>query len=215
MSKDDEILSDSEPLGKVGPPSYPPTPVKTPPRSPEALESGDLSAFPSTKIDLDKVFCMAAKEFNLDRILLKAVATVESSLNPMAYRFEPKYWDRYLADNADFNHMEPERAAASYGLMQIMYPTAVMFGFTGEPEELYEPVYNVMLGARIIRLHINKITESTNVTFWPIDIALARYNGGNRRNPGPDGKLRNIAYLKKVKQAYWDLLGEGEHDCDD
>ena len=163
--------------------------------------------------EMKRMFCLGAKKYRLDKRLVMAVAMVESAWNPHAYRFEPKFWDRYLANNPEFNHMKPEEASASYGVMQIMYTTAVQFGFKGDPKELYDPVVNILLGCKILRILIDKAKTTTNLTFWPEDIALARYNGGSRKNPGPDGKLRNISYVKKVKKWFWHFIEE--KDCDD
>ena len=164
-------------------------------------------------VDLDKIFCMNAKRYRLEKLLLKAVAMVESSLKVRAYRFEPAFFDRYLAKKDEWKTRDPNEVSASYGLMQIMFTTAHSLGFRGTAEELYNPVYNIGLGAKLLRQNMDGKKDTTNTALWPMDIALARYNGGWKGNPGDDGTLRNQSYVDKVKTAYWKLRGE-EEDCD-
>lgn len=57
-----------------------------------------------------------------------AVIQIESSFNPTAQRPEPQIRD------------------ASYGLMQVLYATALDRGYTGAPEGLYDPAVNIALG---------------------------------------------------------------------
>jgi soluble lytic murein transglycosylase-like protein len=63
---------------------------------------------------------------------IKAVIGVESSYNPRAYRAEPRIND------------------ASYGLMQLLYRTAVGLGYAGEPEGLFDPGINIDLGSKFL-----------------------------------------------------------------
>lgn len=86
-------------------------------------------------IDLDKVFCMVSKKNRIEKLWLKAIAIVESNLDPKAYRFEPGFWERYLKNNPEWSDKDPKRVSASYGVMQLMYTTAWLLGFRGEPED--------------------------------------------------------------------------------
>lgn len=152
---------------------------------------------------LDRMFCVNGKEFGFEKELLKAVAMVESNLKVNAYRFEEKFWERYLKDNPEWNKRDPKEVSASYGIMQIMYTTAAAAGFSGPGEELFNPALSIKLGAKILRELHKKAKEVKGCKCWPIDVALARYNGGVTGNPRPDGTLRNQAYVDKVKAAYW------------
>ena len=164
-------------------------------------------------VDLDNVFCVAAKKYKLDKIFLKSIAIVESSLDPRAYRYEPKFWDRYLADHNFWKTKDPKEVSASYGLMQIMYVVAHELGFTGKPEDLYNPMINVMLAAKLLKKHFDYMKENPKPDYWPFELALAWYNGGRGNNPDETGRLRNPEYLKKVKAAQWQLLKEGDEVC--
>lgn len=172
---------------------------------------------PTPNIDLDKIFCLAAKESGLEKLLLKAVATVESALDIRAYRYEQGFWDMYLKDNADWKDKEPRVVSASYGLMQIMYVVAHEAGFTGTDEDLYNPVMNIKLGAKILKARIDKSIGyhlHTKHQIWPIRIGLAQYNGGRGGNPRDTGELRNQSYVDKVFKV-WHKLRQTEEECDD
>ena len=168
--------------------------------------------------ELDKLFCMNGKKYRVKKLLLKAVAMVESSMNQKAYRYEPEFWRRYLAENPEWKDKEPSIVSASWGLMQIMWTTAWSLGFRGTAgEELEDPATNIMLGAKLLRAHLDKIESlglcSTN-TLWPIEVALAWYNGGRKGNPNENGTLRTQKYVDKVLRAYCEFRKK-ESECDE
>lgn len=171
----------------------------------------------NNNVDLEKLFCINAKKYKIPKLLLKAMGVVESALDPKAYRFEPGFWDRYLKDNPNWMDKEPEKVSASYGIMQLMYTTAWELGFRGEPEDLYNPVYNIELGAKLMRRHLDKMKEIQNIdpyiAHFPYGVACAWYNGGRKNNPQIDGRLRNPEYVDKVKIAMWKLLSAGDEEC--
>ena len=170
-----------------------------------------------TKLDYDKLFCSYGKKYGIKKLILKAVAVCESALDERAYRFEPGFWDKYLKNNPEWNKRDPAEVSASYGLMQLMYPTATNLGFSGSGEDLYNPVYNIELGAKLLRRNLNRIYDlglHMNTQNLPIEIALARYNGGTWKNPDKNGELRNIKYVKKVMRK-WFELHKLEKECDD
>jgi len=149
------------------------------------------------------------------KLLLKALVVIESDMNPRAYRYEPKFWDRYLKDNPLWCDKDPKVVSASYGLTQVMYVVARENGFKRGAEDLYDPVANIGLGAKILRgHHDDAIAEGVHIKTgtWPIKIALARYNGGRGGNPGADGRLRNHTYVDKVMEKWWELH-ENEEEC--
>lgn len=164
-------------------------------------------------VDLDSIFRAAAKKYKLNKALLKAIAIVESGLDPRAYRYESRFWDRYLADHSLWKNKEAKEVSASYGLMQIMYVVAHELGFPGKPEDLYDPAINVMLAAKLLRKHFDYLKEHPIPDYWPFELALAWYNGGRGSNPDDTGKLRNPEYLKKIKTAQWQLLKDGDEIC--
>lgn len=130
----------------------------------------------------------AAKAHGVDADLLEALVMTESSGQADAFRFEPAYYKRYLAGNPEYKDANPRRVASSYGLCQIMYPTARQYGFGSlVPETLFLPGINLDYGARILAHLITRCDGDTVA-------ALAAYNGGL----GGIGKPVPTEYARKV-----------------
>jgi soluble lytic murein transglycosylase-like protein len=167
-------------------------------------------------VDLDKIFCINAKKYKVHKLLLKAVAKAESSLNVYAYRFEPAFFENILKKTVEWKDQDPKIVSASYGLMQLMFTTAWQMGFRGAAADLYNPVINVELGAKLLRQLLDGIeagTDHIRCIIWPYALALARYNGGFSNNPTVNGGLRNMDYVKRVC-AYWEEMKKaGEKDA--
>ena len=81
----------------------------------------------------------AATTHGLDADLVAAVVEQESAGRFYAYRYEAEFFLRYLATKPEWKDRDPHEVAASFGLMQVMFPTAVELGFTGEPWDLFNP----------------------------------------------------------------------------
>lgn len=114
----------------------------------------------------------AASVARLDPDLVEAVIEIESfGGRADAFRFEPDFYDRYLKGKPEWARWLPRRASSSYGLMQVMFPTARGIGFTGEPEELFVPKVNLYWGCKLLAKLLSwaKGNEAK---------ALAAYNGG-------------------------------------
>jgi len=122
--------------------------------------------------------------------LVEAVVIAESQGKADAFRWEPAFYERYLKENPLYAGWEPRRVSSSYGLMQVMYPTAVQHGFKGEPEELFKIDTNLAVGCSVLSRLLRKYTD-------PLE-ALAAYNGGagGIKRPGPK------AYAKRVFSHY-------------
>lgn len=174
------------------------------------------------EVDLDKLFCMNGKKYKLEKLWLKALAIIESSLNPRAYRFEPAFWEKYLKNHPDWKDRDPKIVSASWGIGQIMFTTAWALGLRTQPDEamaedLCNPVINIELYAKLLRQNLDKLQkDKLKLKFSWLDmfaVALARYNGGSLLNPGEDGKLRNQSYVDKVTKAWFDLRDKEEKEC--
>lgn len=124
--------------------------------------------------------------------LVQAVCLIESSGRTDAFRAEPAFWDRYLRDKPEWDGANPRRVAASYGLLQVMFPVAVEFGMarTEPPEYLFVPLIGLHYGCAVL-------AERLAWARGDIRAALASYNGGKGGN-APGGVLRNAAYADKV-----------------
>jgi soluble lytic murein transglycosylase-like protein len=129
--------------------------------------------------------------------VVEAMVRTESSGKPSAYRFEPKYWDRYCATHPVFSKGVPGRIAASYGLMQVMYPTAYALGFRDDPEGLFLPQQSLLYGVRVVQ-------DNLKWSAGHLDAALAAYNGGKTKD-NLRAPYRNGYYLSKVKQHLADI----------
>ena len=86
--------------------------------------------------------------------LVKAIIAVESSFNPKAYRVEAKIND------------------ASRGLMQILLRTAQGVGFSGAPDELFDPKTNITYGVKFLSSLVRAKGGDTLA-------AISAYNNGN------------------------------------
>ena len=170
------------------------------------------------KAEIDKLFCVYGKKYSIPKLLLKAVAVCESGLNQTAYRYEPAFFRRYLKDKPEWKDRDPAEVSSSYGLMQLMFTTAVSLGFHGSGEDLYNPVINIELGAKLIRKLLDKVIADRKFEkfFWlsPLAISMAMYNGGSTLNPDDKGNLRNEKYVIRVLKE-WQNLKAKEKECDD
>ena len=139
-----------------------------------------------------------SKKHDLDPLVVEAVILTESSGFTHAYRYEPGFWSRYLVDHEDFHDKNPHRVSASYGLMQVMYPTAIQHGMdlALDPEVLFVPGINLDYGCAHLR---SLLTWSKGI----LAQALAAYNGGKKGNTFPP--YRNQSYAGKVL-AVWERL---------
>lgn len=130
----------------------------------------------------DPIFA-AAKRHQLEPSLIAAVIYQESGGNPLAVRYEPAFFYRYvepLGKGELPGHVptscslatEKNLRATSWGLMQIMGETARERGYTGEfLTGLLDPAVNISIGVEYLS-HL--IRDARGV----IPAALARWNGG-------------------------------------
>lgn len=111
-----------------------------------------------------------ADQFSLDENLAKAVIWKESSGFPDAERWEG------------------EEYGYSRGLMGLLYTTAQQMGFTGEPDDLFDPEINIHYGTAYLRWQLDRYGEDVRK-------AVSAYNAGTYTEA-------NKAYVDKVLQYY-------------
>lgn len=147
----------------------------------------------------DPIFARVGAEMSVDPALLKAIAISESSLNWMAYRFgrgERRFYQRYIQGKREWEthpyYDQPQIIAASWGLMQLLYTTAVMVGFPREGAwyDLLNPDRNIRLGASYYKLLSDRYGNASS--------ALAAYNAGTARINPETGKFQNQWYVDRV-----------------
>ena len=137
------------------------------------------------------VIATAAARHGIDPLLVESVVWQESAGHADAFRFEPAFWERYCKTDPRFLKEEPRRIASSYGLMQIMYPTALDYGYIGDPEGLFTITINIDVGCRILAdLYRRFQGDLTSV--------LAAYNGG----PGGVDRPGPRSYAIRVQDRY-------------
>lgn len=135
---------------------------------------------------MDEIFQKYGVKYGVDPILLKAIATVESSLNPQAV-----------------NPADP-----SVGLMQILcLPDGKggcrnRFNIDGWEDATFERLkdadFNVMLGAQIL---------AWNLKTYGYPRGIAVYNAWDQRHAPVNGPFKNQSYVDKVIGAYRKLSG--------
>lgn len=129
-------------------------------------------------MNFDKLYEKYGRLYGVDPKLLKAIAQVESDENPLAK-----------------NPADP-----SYGLMQILYPQSLNVENwpPSSAEKLYDPDYNVSIGAQIISWNIR--------SFGPLK-GVAVYNSWSARHDPETGPFVNQTYVNRVQGKYADLGG--------
>lgn len=149
-----------------------------------------------SRTSYSKIIQEAAALQSLDPRLVEAVVIQESGGKTHAYRYEPKFWARYLAKLPQYVGSVPERVSASYGLMQMMYTTALQYGALAAPELLFVPETGLAYGCK----HLASLLKWSGGN---VESALAAYNGGKADNePGHQPYLRNGQYAKAVLAIY-------------
>lgn len=120
------------------------------------------------------------------RELAYGLIAQESGFNPQAVRSEPQYHCAATGQTGD----------ASYGLMQVLYCTALGLGYTGPASGLFDPASNLSLGMLLLGRLLASHGGDTGA-------ALSAYNGGDRPSLGygarrADGTFANQAYVDNV-----------------
>ncbi|MHB9331377.1 lytic transglycosylase domain-containing protein [Phytobacter ursingii] len=139
---------------------------------------------PSTPPQFMQCFKDAAYRFQIDHLLLIAIAQVESEMNPGAI---------------GYNRKKGVVVSEDLGLMQInssWLPALAQMGIT-RYDLLQKPCQNIYVGAWILARNI-----SANGVNWE---SVGAYNAGFK---GANAPFR-MKYAKKVYEKYLALNGEG------
>lgn len=150
----------------------------------EATGGFIVSEAPQT---LDQIFLKYGEFYDVDPMLLKAVAMQESSLNPAAVN---------KADNE------------SIGLMQILCKPNGSGGCsnrfnvegweTASRDKLLDADFNVSIGSQIL---------AWNISQYGIRKGIAVYNNWSMRNAPAEGPFSNQSYVDSVLRKYAQLKG--------
>lgn len=141
----------------------------------------------------------AAERHGLPVALVRAIVRVESDGNPWAARYEPGFYDRYVAPKPIRGKFpcsaqtESRLQATSFGLMQIMGATAREVGFSGVfLTELCDPATGLDWACRYLARLIHKYGSEER--------AVAAYNAGSPRKT-PENRWVNQPYVDKIRAA--------------
>lgn len=164
---------------------------------PDHITSGEVDMEHQTLIEA------AATAHGLPVRLVSAVVGVESGGDACAFRYEPKFFERYIRGNPQVRAVRPcsletERTAqaTSWGLMQVMGATARGLGYQGAfLSELTRPEVGLEYGCRLLAKLAKRREEGHG---WPG--VVAAYNAGSVRIT-PEGGFVNQSYVDKIAQA--------------
>lgn len=135
--------------------------------------------------DFDSIVATAGEAWDVEPSLIKAIIAAESEFKSTAYKAEPQIGD------------------ASYGLMQLLYGTAKLLGFSGIANGLYDPTTNIRLGTRYLADLIKTATDRG----YGVDSAISAYNAGfSAARPGDGKRTTNDPGSPFVNQSYVDKV---------
>ena len=134
----------------------------------EAVKDWEVRLFLNRLSPSQSIVTEYADQFSLDENLIRAVIWKESSGHPDAKRWEG------------------EEYGYSRGLMGLLYTTAQQMGFTGEPEDLFDPEISIHYGTAYLRWQLDRYGQDLRK-------ALSAYNAGTYTEV-------NKAYVDKVLQ---------------
>lgn len=157
--------------------------------------------------EIYKVLVSEARANLIDPNLCIAIATVESSWEPFAVRYEPnwKYFykiELFAKKNRITEQTEQVLQACSWGLMQVMGSVARELGFSQPLQQLCGPAYGVEYGCK-------KLLELKKLYHSELDV-ISAYNQGSPVKL-PNGDYKNQHYVDKVRELLVDLRAD-RHD---
>jgi soluble lytic murein transglycosylase-like protein len=134
----------------------------------------------STPAELVALACRAAEAHALWPEVVCAIVEQESSWNPWALRYEPAFYEKYIAPQLARGNIadltESRARAFSWGLMQVMGQAAREHGFNGASlAALCDPAAGIEIGCRVFAAKL--AAAEGNVAR-----ALLLWNGGGNQD---------------------------------
>jgi soluble lytic murein transglycosylase-like protein len=146
-----------------------------------------------TRDQLQPFAIAAAKAHGIDPALVCAVCNHESGWHQWAVRYEPAFYEKYIAKMAGLSQTEMTMRATSFGLMQIMGQVAREQGFSGDYlSELLDPLQNCERGCI-------KLAQCLDRANGIVTTALSLYNGGANKEY-PSLVMRYYPFYKGIGQ---------------
>lgn len=128
----------------------------------------------SSKDELVLAARAAAAKWNLPPDIVCGIVERETTWNPWASRYEPKFYDAYIYPlwlrGIVKDITEAQHRSTSWGLMQVMGQVAREMRFSGDLPSLCDPAIGLDYGCQ---LFAKKLSANASLT-----LALASYNGG-------------------------------------
>lgn len=125
--------------------------------------------------DLVSLARQKAQLYGLDESLVCAVVEQESAWNTFAIRFEPSFYERYIAKLLGLTPTEAYSRAFSWGLMQVMGQVAREQGFEGSLSTLCQPENGLDVGCKYFK-------DRLELARGEVSRALLLWNGGGNPN---------------------------------
>jgi soluble lytic murein transglycosylase-like protein len=150
------------------------------------------TGLPMTKDELIALARRIAAEYQMDASLVCAVVEQESDWNPWAMRYEPGFYERYIASlytNNKVTATEATARAVSWGLMQVMGQTAREIGVNSLfLSALCEPEAGLRAGCSLLR-------RKLYCSHGDITRALLAWNGGGNAAYPSQVQARMAKYI--------------------
>jgi len=144
----------------------------------------------------------AAKRHGLPPPLVYAIIETESGGNPWAIRYEPAFYEKYIAPapikgrGTCSAQTEARMQATSWGLMQLMGATARETGFDGVfLSQLCDPKVGIEWGCTYLA---NLVQRYASRYRW--EGVVAAYNAGSPKKT-KTGLWVNQSYVDKIRAA--------------
>jgi soluble lytic murein transglycosylase-like protein len=160
------------------------------------------------EIPFKKEIGTAAREYGLEPALVAAICSVESSFQPGAIRFEPKFKRKYVDPHPRYRDLGEETKAllaSSMGLMQTMGVVAHEDGLPiSRLRDLFIPGIGLEFGCKELAQLYGRYEQSPEGL--RMSDVVAAYNAGSARI-GKGGKYLNQPYVDRVLKKYRELKG--------
>lgn len=108
---------------------------------------------------------------NLDPVLVCAIIEQESGFDTWAIRYEPAFYEKYIAHLPGLSPTEMHGRAFSWGLAQVMGETAREVGYKGPLAQLCSPETGIAVGCEVFNRKMAAARGN-------VAQALKYYNGG-------------------------------------
>ena len=146
----------------------------------------------------------SSTKYGLDPFLVTAICSVESSFDPEALRYEPKFQRKYIDLHPLYSHLEDKTRymlASSLGLMQVMGVVAHELGLPIDRlNEMFYPEMGLDYGCKKLKSLFDRYRASTLIDKTLILNVISAYNAGTVR--WKNGKYVNQSYVDKVWKEY-------------